>query len=237
MSLRIKIIQYLININELIFFYPKLRKFYKNYSSKEKAIIFDVGSNKGQSIDFFNNIYDSCEIYAFEPNVKLNQKLKKKYDNKNIILHNLGVSEKKGELILNENILDETSSFEKMKEDSMYAFKKAKILGVKIDNLIAKSYYVKTISLCEFLKTKNIQIIDVLKIDVEGHEYKVLKGLFNGRLKTKIKFIQIENHINDAYSNQMKEIDELLSHNKYVLSKSFKHGFGDFEELVYVLNK
>ena len=84
MSLRIKIIQYLIHINELIFFYPKLKKFYKNHISKKKSIIFDVGSNKGQTIDFFNNVYDSCEIYAFEPNEKLFQNLKFFFNNKNI---------------------------------------------------------------------------------------------------------------------------------------------------------
>ena len=237
MSLRIKIIQFLIHINEQTFFFPKLKKFYKNHISKKNAIIFDVGSNKGQSIDFFNTVYDSCEIYAFEPNVKLYQKLKKKnFNNENIHLHNIGLSEKRGELVFNENILDETSSFEKMKEDSIYALKKAKVLGIKPDKLIVKSYKVETITLNEFLKINNIQNIDILKIDVEGHEYEVLRGLFSRSLNTKIKYIQIESQNNDIYVNKIKEINKLLALNNFVMLKSIKHGFGDFDELIYVLN-
>ena len=58
MSIRISIIQLLIDINERIFFYPKLKSFYKNIAyptslSPNSLRIFDVGANKGQSIEFF----------------------------------------------------------------------------------------------------------------------------------------------------------------------------------------
>ena len=53
MKLRTKIIQSLIHINEAIFFYPKLKKFYKDNLKNASVSILDVGANKGQSIDFF----------------------------------------------------------------------------------------------------------------------------------------------------------------------------------------
>jgi hypothetical protein len=58
MNIRIKFIQFLININENIIFYPSLRTFYKSRKSDQynMTIIFDVGANKGQSIDFFSKI-------------------------------------------------------------------------------------------------------------------------------------------------------------------------------------
>ena len=73
MNIRIIIIQFLISINENIFFYPRLRRFYKrkNIDQDNATIIFDVGANKGQSIDFFSKIYKNVKIYAFEPNPKL----------------------------------------------------------------------------------------------------------------------------------------------------------------------
>ena len=237
MSLRIKIIQYLIHINELIFFYPKLKRFYKNRISKKNVVIIDVGANKGQTIDLFINIYDSYEIYAFEPNKKLYYELKKKFfKNKNIHLQNAGVSEKRGELIFNENILDETSSFEDINLNSEYAFKKAKILGVKINELVKDSYLSEVITLHDFILEQQLKAIDILKIDVEGHELKVLKGLFKTRLKNRINYIQIESHNDDMYPNKMKEINKLLTLNNFKLLKSIKHGFGDFNELIYVLN-
>lgn len=53
MSFRIKIIQKLVHINEGIFFYPKLKRFYIKNLRKKNLCILDVGANKGQSIDFF----------------------------------------------------------------------------------------------------------------------------------------------------------------------------------------
>jgi hypothetical protein len=52
MNIRTQIVQKLVHINEAIFFYPKLKKFYKENLKNEKVSILDVGANKGQSIDF-----------------------------------------------------------------------------------------------------------------------------------------------------------------------------------------
>lgn len=71
MNIRTKIIQKLVHINESIFFYPKLKRFYSNNLQKEKINILDVGANKGQSIDFFLKINSNAEFNAFEPNKKL----------------------------------------------------------------------------------------------------------------------------------------------------------------------
>ena len=118
MKLRTKIIQSLIHINEAIFFYPKLKKFYKDNLKSTSVSILDVGANKGQSIDFFLGINPNAKITAFEPNKKLFQLLEEKYKiNGNIILNNLGVSNTNGELDFNENILDETSTFESLNLD------------------------------------------------------------------------------------------------------------------------
>ena len=55
MNIRIKIIQLLLSIHELLFFYPRLSNFYKKnkFKTNETIVIFDVGANKGPSIDFF----------------------------------------------------------------------------------------------------------------------------------------------------------------------------------------
>ena len=77
MKLRTKIIQSLIHINEAVFFYPKLKKFYKENLKNASVCILDVGANKGQSIDFFLGINPNAKITAFEPNKKLFQFLQK----------------------------------------------------------------------------------------------------------------------------------------------------------------
>ncbi len=71
MALRTRLIQMLIDLNERIIFYPSLKKFYRNKISNKPIIVLDVGSNKGQSIDFFLSINSTAQIIGFEPNLKL----------------------------------------------------------------------------------------------------------------------------------------------------------------------
>jgi FkbM family methyltransferase len=236
MKLRTKIIQSLIHINEAIFFYPKLKKFYKDNLKSTSVSILDVGANKGQSIDFFLGINPNAKITAFEPNKKLFQLLEEKYKNNgNIILNNLGVSNTNGELEFNENILDETSTFESLNLDSKYLEKKAKVLGVTKESIIVDKYKVAVITLSEFLKSNESNSFDVLKIDVEGHELPVLEGLFSNGNQFKIRLIQLESHNDDMYLSNSKheDIDQLLNKNGYFEIAKIKHGFGDFAEIIY----
>ncbi len=167
MSLRTQIIQKLVHINEAIYFYPKLKRFYVENLKNENISILDVGTNKGQSVDFFLGINSNAEFDAFEPNKKLFVFLQNKYKSSTKIrLHNFGVSNIKGELVFHENILDETSTFEDLNLDSKYLKKKAKILGVTKENIIVANYKVNVIRLADFMKENLNKEYDVLKIDV-----------------------------------------------------------------------
>lgn len=242
MNLQTKIIQRLIHINEGIFFYPRLKKFYRANLSSEKCTILDVGANKGQSIDFFRNINSGAIIYSFEPNKKLHTILTKKYSlHQNIHLYNAGVSNIRGQLEFNENILDETSSFEPFNPDSKYLGKKARVLGISREKIIVDKYKVDVIRLLDFLNEHTDLFIDVLKIDVEGHELSCLEGLFVSAgpvlspTKYPIKYIQLESHNDDMYlnNNQHEKIGNLLYENGFIQKAKIKHGFGDFYELIY----
>jgi len=236
MKLRTKIIQSLIHLNEAIFFYPKLKKFYKDNLQNASISILDVGANKGQSIDFFLGINPNAKITAFEPNKKLFHFLEEKYlRSANINLNNLGVSNTNGELEFHENILDETSTFESLNLESKYLEKKAKVLGVTKESIIVDKYKVAVITLSEFFKSNDNSSFDVLKIDVEGHELQVLEGLFSNGNQYKIRLIQLESHNDDMYLSNSKheDIDQLLNKNGYFEIAKIKHGFGDFAEIIY----
>lgn len=237
MGIRVKIIQQLVHFNEGIFFYPKLKRFYRNHLKKNSISVMDVGANKGQSIDFFLKINPNLEIDAFEPNKKLFVFLQHKYKAYSTVrLHNFGVSNIQGELVFHENILDETSTFEELNFDSEYLDKKAKVLGVDKEKLIVDSYKVEVIKLSDFLKSAPDRYYDVLKIDAEGHELQCLQGLFDGSLRVfPIRYIQLESHNDDMYvsNNQHSEIEQLLNHNGFYKTAEIKHGFGDFAEIIF----
>ncbi len=234
-SLRTKIVQKLVHLNEGLFFYPKLRRFYKSVLKSRPVRIIDVGANKGQSIAFFLDIDPAAEIDAFEPNASLYESVRNKYKAQPAIrLHNVGASNIDGELEFLENLLDETSTFEPLNYDSDYLIKKAKILGVKPEGLVARKYKVPVVRLCDFLRGKE-GIIDVLKIDVEGHELSVLQGLFaQDSQNCPLRFIQLEQHNHDMYkSHDTHRIDPLLNENGFREVARIKHAFGDFAEIIY----
>jgi len=235
-SVRIKLIQFLIHLNEMFIFYPRLKRYYKSVLSNKNILLIDVGVNKGQSINFFNKINSSINVIGFEPNHKLFDFLNKKYRlNKNIQIFQNGISSKKGNLYFNENIMDETSTFENVNSDSTYLKKKAAILGLKhIDELILNRYEVEVISLSDFIIENNIKHLDVLKIDTEGHEYDCLVGLFQKNTNCKIDYIQLESHNDDMYFRKDEHsIDQLLSQHNYFINARIRHGFGGLEELIY----
>jgi len=235
MSLRIKLIQKLIEINENLIFYPRLSRYYKAHLCKQ-PLIFDVGSNKGQSIDFFKTIRPDSVIYGFEPNISLFKRLKLIYDKhgEGLKLFNIGISNITGHLVFRETITDETSTFEDLNYDSDYLRMKARVLGVKITDVVSKEYEVEVKMLRDIISENNVRHIDVLKIDTEGHELRCLEGLFPCD-ETKIDIIQIEHHQDDMYQNAPsgEKIEAYLLKNGYKLVKKINHGFGDFEEWLF----
>lgn len=235
MTNRVKSIRFLINILENYFFYPKLKRTYTRLAISKNLIILDIGTNRGQSIDFFLKNFDVKTIIGFEPNQKLFNLLIKKYKfNSKIKILNYGVSSSNKKNKFYENILDETSTFEKSNLNSKYAVKKAQILGTTTENLTINKYNVECITLSKFLTNSSFNYIDILKVDVEGHEYEALKGLFSSQTPVNIHYIQLESHNDDLYLNKNNEINEILLSNNFQLCKSIKHIFGDFKELIYV---
>jgi FkbM family methyltransferase len=232
MSLRTKLIQRMIGVNEQLVFYPKLKGFYRGKVTDASTVI-DVGANKGQSIHFFRSIAPRCTMYAFEPNRKLFGRLSARYGN-TVTLVNKGVSDSNGTLSFRENVLDETSTFEELNFDSEYLRKKARVLGVEPSGLIIDTYDVEVTTLSAFLREKAIRHVHVLKVDVEGHELQVLRGLFTDMPDCKVDYIQLESHNDDMYVRRAAgEIEDLLKHNGYSEAARLRHGFGDFYELIY----
>tara|TARA_Y100000739_G_scaffold226159_1_gene233238 strand:+ start:84 stop:821 length:738 start_codon:yes stop_codon:yes gene_type:complete len=234
-KIQFKLIQRLLEINEFLIFEKRTNKVLKTILTDKVKIVFDVGANKGQSINLFKKWFPGSRIYSFEPNPKLFSKIKKKHGkNKKIKLFQIALSDKKGRKIFNENLFDSSSTLENVNKNSKYLRKKAKLLGVKPKDLIVNSYPVDVQKLSTIIKDLKLSVIDFVKIDVEGHELNCLQGLFDG-LKAKIKCIQIENNSNDLYrtKNNLDEIIDLLKKNGFNRSKEIKHGFGRFSDIIF----
>ena len=104
--------------------------------------------------------------------------------------------------------------------------------------MLLKSLTLRYFSLNDFLIKEKLNFVDVLKIDVEGHEYKCLVGLFNNDYKHSINIIQIEQHNDDMYSKREDRslIQNLMINNNFVEKAKIAHSFGNFDEILFQRN-
>ena len=191
---------------------------------KPKAILFDVGAHHGETIRNFKNNFDFKQIHSFEVSKQNFMELSKNYKNFNdekIIINNFGLSNKSKELQFNQFIESSSSTISKINVKSLYFKRKIKILGFLKNN---RDYYetfkVQLNSLDNYMEEKNVDKIDLLKIDTEGHEYFVLKGGL--RNLPKINYIYFEHHYDDMLDKgyTITNIHEFLTNNNF--KKIFK---------------
>ena len=234
--LQVWIVGEFIKLNEKLIFNRRLLKFFKKDLNHEINQVIDVGANCGQSIDMYLELNPNCKIFAFEPNPRLAEDLKQRFSNNpNIQPFQLGISDTAGQKVFYENVFDATSTFEELRMSSTYLKKKSMILGVKPEEIVVGKYPVQVITLSDFINEQCTEPIDVLKIDTEGHEYACLVGLFKSPLRCPVEYIQLEIHYDDMYLNgkNLQELTEILNTNGYELEAKIKHGFGDFEDVVF----
>jgi len=220
----------------------KIYVFFKNKIQNKLITVVDIGAHRGETIDFFLENFKIKKILAFEPNLSLFKYLnnkKKKFDKK-VILLNFGVGLKKSTKILNIMADSSSSTINAINRKSDYYKRKMKFLSIFFfsKKLLTKKQKISVNNLSYFIKKNNFKNIDILKIDAEGYEYNILKGINNLDFK-KIRFIYFEHHYDLMIKKGYKfsQINEFLNKKnffkKYKLRMKFRKSF----EYIYELSK
>ena len=200
-----------------------INKLKKICSDRNLKVILDVGAHEGESIELFLKNFKVNNIYSFEPSkdtfkilMENSDEMKKKFSKTNIYLENFAVGDKNEDVQL--NCLNETSSstLRDLNTDSNYFKKKEKYFG----KLINEKITVKQINFKEYLEKKKLKEIDLLKIDTEGYELEVLKGLKDQI--SKVSIILFEHHYDNMIVKNYKfgDIHHVLKNNGF--SKVYK---------------
>ena len=212
----------------------KIYVFFKNKIQNKLITVVDIGAHRGETIDFFLENFKIKKILAFEPNLSLFKYLnnkKKKFDKK-VILLNFGVGLKKSTKILNIMADSSSSTINAINRKSDYYKRKMKFLSIFFfsKKLLTKKQKISVNNLSYFIKKNNFKNIDILKIDAEGYEYNILKGINNLDFK-KIRFIYFEHHYDLMIKKGYKfsQINEFLNKKnffkKYKLRMKFRKSF------------
>ena len=240
--MRIYIVTFFINFVD--FFYKlKIKNFLKK-KKKKFNILLDVGAHHGESIIFFLKNFKVKTIYSFEPspdNFKILAKesllLKRRFINSKIIIENVALSNVNGTNILKQFKDSSSSTLNKINSSSLYYKRKNKILYSRHDKNFYKKINVKIITLQSFLKKKKINRIDFLKIDTEGHEYKVILGL--KKYISKVNLIMFEHHYDNMIIKNYNfgKINDFLIKNKFRKIFKIKMPLRKTFEYIYENNK
>ena len=160
-----------------------------NYDLNENSIVFDMGGYEGQwASDIFSRY--QCTIFIFEPFLAYTGNIRQRFSkNSKIKVFGFGLGKEDIRSLLYSN------------KDASSVFKKE-----------GESFEIEIKRASTFIINSNLNVIDLIKINIEGGEYDLLEELIaQGNVK-KIRNIQVQFHdfVPDAYS-RMKKIQNLLS--------------------------
>ena len=226
------------------YYQKKLFSFLKNRGYRNFDYIFDIGAHHGESIQLFLNNFKIKYIYSFEAsneNFKILQKntkkLQKKFDNVNILIENFAVGDEEKIVKMKQMNESSSSTINSYNVKSKYFKKKSLFLFSSKNKNFFSEIDVKQVSLSNYMIEKNINEIDFIKIDTEGYEYYVLKGLQN-QFK-KIKLILFEHHYDNMLIKdyKFKDIHNFLIKYKFKQIYKYKMAFRKTFEYVYELQE
>ncbi len=210
-----ELIKIILNIFDFFTQQKILKALSKKFKNNNISVLIDVGSHKGEYINSIKKKFKIQTIYGFEPNPDIFKILKKKIIDKNIYIFNCGISEKRGTINFYKNLESSSSSANKLNKESKYYKKKYFLLNFFNSNEVEIKIDIDVIRLDEFYKSEKLKEIDLIKIDTEGFELKVLKSL--GDKIHNIKMVHFEHHFDDMVIKNYKLTD---IHN-YLIKKEF----------------
>lgn len=144
-------------------------------------VYFDVGANSGMFLYKASQLTDESNIFAFEPIPRLYIVLKKIFKKANVFQ------------IAFSNAVQSGVSFKipVIKNQKYYSRGTLNTSYIEEGENDSKSIKVDISTIDKFIEEKGLNRVDMIKIDVEGHEFDVIKGAAN-TLKNLAPILQVE---------------------------------------------
>lgn len=181
------------------------------FENSSSLIIFDVGAYIGEITSVYKKTFPNSAIYCFEPFPQSFQKLSQLCCNKSISVYNLAFSDEEGKSVLYINADPSCNSLFSRPESGFkyYSENSTNISQVEV----------KTSTLDCFCDRTGVTAIDILKLDVEGAEIKVLRGASKKLEGKQIKLIYSEVMFTPHYEGGclFHEVSVFLSQYNYSL--------------------
>ena len=130
---------------------------------RDDCVFFDIGANKGLFTYWAGKyVKKNADLHIFEPQPELEWiylKFQKVFQRHQLFYNNFGLSDIEGKALINRECIGDGSA-------------SLKTFDTEVDNVES----VRLQTLDDYCEKNEIDKIDFIKIDVEGHEYKTLAG-------------------------------------------------------------
>ena len=218
----------------------KIFNFLKKKNLKKINIFFDIGAHEGESIEIFSKNFTISKIYSFEPSpinfLKLKNKVNlflKNFKDIKVYVENVGLGDEKKRIYLKQLNESSSSTINQINKNSKYFKKKSFFLNKLHAQNFYKNIDIQIIRLDEYLNNNSIEYINFMKVDTEGYELDVLKGL--GTKIHNVQYIMFEHHYHDMLIKTYKfsDINELLVKNNFIKIFKAKMPFRKTFEYIY----
>ncbi len=197
--------------------------YFKDNITKKNPTIFDVGTFDGSDCLDFLDLFDNPNIYAFEADKRSVEIFKKYVQDRPIQLIETALSNVDGEIEFyqseSETRRHTRYDYEKTWSASGSVKKPQNHLSVFPD-IQFKLNKVKSTKLDTWIKDKNIDIIDIMWVDVNGGEEEFLKG-GKTTINEKVDYLYIE----------FNGVDDRKLYEDCYTANQIKQTLPNFEEL------
>ncbi len=163
--------------------------------------IFSFGLGEDISFDIDMMKQYKCTLHGFDPTPKSIKYIESLNLDQNFHFYKYALSDKNGTLSFNLPVNDDHIS------GSLEEISSSNTIQVKCKNLQ---------SICKEL---NIKDIDILKMDIEGSEYKVLENMIDSNIYPDQVLVEYHHFFKSISNDQTKKSIDLLLNNKYELFK------------------
>jgi FkbM family methyltransferase len=176
---------------------PQTTKLLLHFSQQAKVVIIAGAYFGDQAIPIANNIKNTGTCYTFEPNT----------GNSNLIIENAQINN------LNNIVINNLALWNK--PDVYLTFEGADALASTIEKTDGTDADLKTTTIDNFISQENIEALNLLMIDVEGSETKVLQGAEQSIEKYKPVIVFETHSLYDDWSNGLENSASVLLLKKY----------------------
>ena len=158
----------------------------------------------------------------------------KKFNKTEILIENIGLGNVNKEIDFKQFDESSSSTLKDIDEESSYFKKKFNLLNFFSKKKKYKILKVKIKTLENYMDLNNINKISFLKIDTEGYEYEILKGL-----RKKVKFVDMimfEHHYDNMIIKNytFSDINNFLKMNNFFQIYKTKMPFRKTFEYIYI---